>query len=119
MFTCIYLHNCFEGSSPFAGSLSSPAFTYPPPSHIPSAFSLLDPHPLFPGAAFIPFGGLGSLGEGLMSSGVLGSTLASAGSKLYFYLKIFVHDSFYSSFVYLFKAYSKYCRQTGRGLFIF
>lgn len=67
---------------------------------------MLDPHPLFPGAALIPFGGLGSLGEGLMSSGVLGPSLGSAGSKLlYFYQKFFVHDSFYSRFGNLFKAY--------------
>lgn len=52
---------------------------------------MLDPHPLFPGTALIPFGGLGSLGEGLMSSGVLGPSLGSAGSKLlYFYQKIFL-----------------------------
>lgn len=70
------------GSSPFTGSMTSPGATiYPPLSHMPSAFSMLEPHPMFPGAALLPFGGLGSLGEGLMSAGVLGHTLGSAGSK--------------------------------------
>lgn len=76
-------HNPFDlanllGPSPFAAALSSASgIGYPHLAHIPSAFSMLGPHPMFPGTV-LPFGGLGSLGEGLLSPG--GASLLAGGS---------------------------------------
>ena len=71
--------------SPFASALSpsggaTGGASYP--QLPPSAFSMLGPHPLFPGGAMLPFGGLGALGDNLMSAGAFGHGLDGGTCKL-------------------------------------
>ncbi len=57
------------GAAPFDA-----ASAYAQLAHLPSAFSMLGGHPLFPGP--LPFGGLGALGDPLRSPSGLGSSLS-------------------------------------------
>ena len=67
---------CVCVGSPYAASYAHLA-------HMPSAFSMLGAQsPFFPGAAPLPFGGLGSLGEGLGGANPLGSPGSLAAAAL-------------------------------------
>lgn len=74
----LQLRCCAAGPSSFAAALSPSGGAtggagYP--QLPPSAFSMLGPHSLFPGGAMLPFGGLGALGDSLMSAGAFGHGL--------------------------------------------